>query len=117
MLAAAAWTAPTTATSRKRDTSRGSALRDGIPTDSWAPAIAHQIVIVTWFVGGDIPAALEGTRRGVAAVDAAGVDDPFGLALLATTRYAFEVMSSNPVDLDETAAGALELAVGRAHRR
>src|SRR6185503_19505136 len=52
VLAAAAWTHLNHGDPAEARRLAESALRDGIPPDSPAPAIAHQIVSVTWFVGG-----------------------------------------------------------------
>jgi predicted ATPase/class 3 adenylate cyclase len=110
VLAAAAWTPLHRGEAEAARQLAESALRDGIRPDSPAPLMPLQILSVTWFVGGDIPAALEANARAAVAVESAAVDDPFGLALLATTRHAFQVMSSDEADWREGAVHALAVA-------
>src|SRR4051812_13750980 len=86
------------------------ALRGGIPPDTAAAALPHQTLSLIEFFGGDYRAALAWTERAQAELDALGIEDPFGRAVLTTTAVAWMTITPGGEDFRAAADAALEFA-------
>jgi predicted ATPase/class 3 adenylate cyclase len=110
VLGAATWGEVTNGNFDRARELASAALRDGIPRDAQAPALAHQALSIIDFISGDYPSAVARTARAQVELDELGIEDPFGRAILATTAVAWMTIQRDTEEFRAAADAALELA-------